>query len=100
MNHRNHRGILVVDGRIGFTGGSGVSGKWMGTGGSRNHWRENDVWLEGPVVEFLQGAFAENWRETIGIVRGGGAYFPRPVQPKGRLTPRRSPMPASEAGAS
>ena len=31
-NNRNHRRILVVDGRVGFTGGSGVSRKWMGNG--------------------------------------------------------------------
>jgi cardiolipin synthase len=84
-NYRNHRRILVVDGRVGFTGGSGVSRKWMGNGRIENHWRDTDVRVEGPVVEYLQGAFAENWLETTGVVLGGGAYFPRPLQPKGRV---------------
>ncbi|MBI2203541.1 MAG: cardiolipin synthase B [Candidatus Rokubacteria bacterium] len=84
-NYRNHRRILVVDGRTGFTGGSGVSRKWMGNGRVENHWRDTDVRVQGPVVEYLQGAFAENWLETTGIVLGGGAYFPRPLQPKGQV---------------
>lgn len=84
-NHRGHRRILVVDGRIGFTGGSGVSRKWMGNGRLENHWRDTDVRVEGPVVEYLQGAFAENWLEATGIVLGGDAYFPRPLQPRGQV---------------
>jgi cardiolipin synthase len=83
--YRNHRRILVVDGRVGFTGGSGVSRKWMGNGRLENHWRDTDVRIEGPVVEYLQGAFAENWLEATGIVLGGEPYFPRPVQPRGQV---------------
>jgi cardiolipin synthase A/B len=82
---RNHRRVLVIDGRIGFTGGSGVSRKWMGNGRVENHWRDTDVRIEGPVVEYLQGAFAENWLEATGVVLGGEAYFPRPVQPQGQI---------------
>jgi cardiolipin synthase A/B len=82
-NNRNHRRILVVDGRVGFTGGSGVSDKWTGNGRTEDHWRETDVKIEGPVVEYLQGAFAENWVEATGAVLGGGDYFPRPIQVRG-----------------
>jgi cardiolipin synthase A/B len=84
-NNRNHRRILVVDGRLGFTGGSGVSRKWMGNGRVEHHWRDTDVRVEGPVVEFLQAAFAENWLETTGVVLGGEAYFPRPIEPRGEV---------------
>jgi len=82
-NKRNHRRVLVVDGRIGFTGGSGVSRKWMGNGRTEDHWRDTDVRVRGPVVEYLQGAFAENWLEATGIVLGGEPYFPRPLPPSG-----------------
>jgi cardiolipin synthase len=82
-NNRNHRRILVVDGHLGFTGGSGVSRKWMGNGRVEHHWRDTDIRVEGPVVEFLQAAFAENWLETTGVVLGGEAYFPRPIEPRG-----------------
>ncbi len=82
-NYRNHRRILVVDGLIGFTGGSGVSRKWMGNGRIENHWRDTDVRLQGPAVAYLQGAFAENWLESTGIVLGGDAYYPRPRLERG-----------------
>jgi cardiolipin synthase len=80
-NKRNHRRLLVVDGRVGFTGGSGVSPKWLGNGRTEGQWRETDVRLEGPVVKKLQGAFVENWLEATGNVLGGESYFP--------LLPRR-----------
>jgi len=84
-SYRNHRRILVVDGRVGFTGGSGVSRKWMGNGRVPDHWRDTDVRIEGPVVEYLQGAFAENWLEASGVVLGGDAYFPRPQSAPGTV---------------
>jgi cardiolipin synthase A/B len=77
VNYRNHRRILVVDGLVGVTGGSGISGKWSGNGRQEGHWRDTDVLLEGPVIEQLQGAFAENWLETTGVAIGGPEYFPR-----------------------
>jgi cardiolipin synthase len=83
-NNRNHRRILVVDGRVGFTGGSGVSSKWMGNGRVADHWRDTDVQIEGPVVEYLQGAFAENWVEATGVVIGGADYFPARREVQGR----------------
>ena len=76
-NNRSHRRILVVDGRIGFTGGVGVSDKWLGNGRTKGQWRQTDVRLEGPVVASLQGAFVENWLEATGDVLGGEPYFPR-----------------------
>jgi cardiolipin synthase len=100
FNYRNHRRILVVDGRIGITGGSGTSGKWGGDGKTQDHWRDTDVWVEGPVVEQLQGAFAENWLETTGVALGGREYFPAPVESKGPVSAqavRSSPVGGSAA---
>jgi cardiolipin synthase len=77
LNNRNHRRILVVDGRIGFTGGSGASSKWMGNGRREGYWRQTDVRIEGHVVTDLQAAFAENWLEATGRALGGADYFPR-----------------------
>jgi cardiolipin synthase A/B len=84
-NYRNHRRTLVVDGLVGFTGGSGVSEKWMSNGRQKGHWRDTDVRVRGPVVEYLQGAFVENWLATTGIVLGGEAYFPRPLRRAGQV---------------
>ncbi|PYN86861.1 MAG: hypothetical protein DMD87_16115 [Candidatus Rokuibacteriota bacterium] len=52
-------------------------GKWSGNGRQQGHWRDTDVLVEGPVVEQLQGAFAENWLEATGVAIGGPEYFPR-----------------------
>ncbi len=76
-NHRSHRRILVVDGRVGFTGGVGVSPKWLGNGRTEGYWRQTDVRIDGPAVASLQGAFVENWLEATGNVLGGDPYFPR-----------------------
>ena len=75
-NHRSHRRILVIDGTIGFTGGHGVSQAWTGNGRTADHWRQTDVRVEGPIVQQLQAAFAESWRETTGSLLGDDTYFP------------------------
>ena len=100
FNYRNHRRVLVVDGRLGITGGSGTSGKWSGNGRTKDHWRDTDVLVEGPVVEQLQGAFAENWLEATGVAIGGKVYFPRPLEAKGSIQAqavRSSPASGSAA---
>ncbi len=80
FNHRNHRRILVVDGRVGFTGGTGIGERWTGAGRETGHWRQTDVRVEGPIVESLQAAFAENWRDATGELLAGDRYFPPPVR--------------------
>jgi cardiolipin synthase len=100
VNYRNHRRLLVADGRVGITGGSGTSGKWGGNGRQEDHWRDTDVWTEGPVVEQLQGAFAENWLEATGVALGGGDYFPGLWEQKGEVAAqavRSSPAGGSAA---
>ena len=84
-NKRNHRRVIVVDGEIGFTGGAGVSPKWMGDGRTEGRWRDTDVRLEGPIVSRLQGAFVENWLEATGNVLGGDSYFP-PLPRRGSVS--------------
>ena len=74
FNHRNHRRILVVDGRIGFTGGTGIGEKWTGDGRQEGHWRQTDVRVEGPIVRFLQAAFVEDW-VSIGSANLDNASF-------------------------
>lgn len=82
-NKRNHRRIMVVDGRVGFTGGYGVDDTWKGDGRTEGHWRETNVRLEGPIVQRLQEAFLEHWLEATGTLLGGADYFPyRPVEVK------------------
>jgi cardiolipin synthase len=82
LNHRTHRKILVVDGRLGFIGGAGIADHWLGNADSREHWRESHFQVEGPVVAQLQAAFMDNWVESGGQVLDGPDYFP-PLEARG-----------------
>jgi cardiolipin synthase len=84
-NYRNHRRVLVIDGRVGFTGGYGISEAWTGDGRAEDHWRETNARVEGPVVKYLQAAFTESWLEATGTVLGGDGYFPR-LEPQGKIS--------------
>jgi cardiolipin synthase len=81
MNNRTHRKIMVVDGRIGYTGGVGIGDQWSGDAQDPGHWRDTHFRLEGPAVAQMQAAFMENWIEVTGEVLHGADYFPelRPV---------------------
>ena len=76
LNHRTHRKLLIVDGRIGFTGGVGVADQWLGHAQDREHWRDSHFRVVGPVVAQLQAAFMDDWFETKGEVLDGPGYFP------------------------
>jgi cardiolipin synthase len=76
FNYRTHRKLLVVDGKIGFTGGVGIADEWAGNADSPEHWRDCHYQIEGPVVAQLQGAFEANWLKTRGELLAGPAYFP------------------------
>jgi len=84
VNYRTHRKLLVVDGRIGFIGGVGISDHWKGQAEHPGQWRDNHYRIEGPIVAQLQGAFVDNWIEVTGQVLHGSEYFP-PLEPRGEL---------------
>jgi cardiolipin synthase len=77
MNNRTHRKLLVVDGRIGFTGGVGIADPWDGNAQDSEHWRDSHYRLEGPAVAQMQAAFLDNWIKTTGKVLQGPEYFPK-----------------------
>jgi len=76
FNHRTHRKLLIVDGRVGFSGGVGIADNWLGDADSRDHWRETMVRVEGPVVTQMQFAFMDNWVKSRGELLTGLDYFP------------------------
>ena len=76
MNNRTHRKLLVVDGRIGFTGGVGIAGQWTGNAQDPQHWRDSHFRVEGPVVAQMQSVLINNWTKTTGVVLHGADYFP------------------------
>ncbi|MFL6617135.1 MAG: cardiolipin synthase [Povalibacter sp.] len=76
MNNRTHRKVLVVDGRVGFTGGVGIADKWQGHAQDPDHWRDSHYRIEGPAVAQMQAAFMDNWIKTTGKILRGDRYFP------------------------
>ena len=76
LNNRTHRKLLVVDGKVGFTGGVGIADKWRGHAQDQEHWRDTHVRVEGPVVGQMQAVFADNWAKATGVVLDGPLYFP------------------------
>ena len=76
MNNRTHRKLLVVDGRIAFTGGVGIGDPWQGNAQDAEHWRDMHFRIEGPVVAQVQAAFNDNWIKTTGRILNGEPYFP------------------------
>lgn len=77
LNNRDHRKIMVFDGRIGMMGGHGIAEEWTGNAEDRKHWRDTFLRVEGPIVNQLQAAFTENWIEETGEVIVGDRYFPK-----------------------
>ncbi|HRS16516.1 MAG TPA: phospholipase D-like domain-containing protein [Thermoanaerobaculaceae bacterium] len=73
---RTHRKILVVDGKVGFTGGICIDDEWVGDGTDSGHWRDTMVRVEGPVVRQMQAAFARAWLEATREVLTEQALFP------------------------
>ncbi|WP_246160100.1 phospholipase D-like domain-containing protein [Aureimonas fodinaquatilis] len=76
INYRTHRKLLIVDGKIGFTGGVGIGDQWLGDARNPEEWRDNHYRVEGPVVADMQAAFAENWIEATGEVLQGDQFYP------------------------
>jgi len=76
MNDRTHRKLLVIDGRIGFTGGVGIAQEWTGHAQDDMHWRDSHFRVMGPVVGHMQAVFMDNWIKATGNVLHGPDYFP------------------------
>ena len=76
LNNRTHRKVLVVDGRIGFTGGVGIAPEWTGHAQAPEHWRDSHFRAEGPVVAQMQAVFGDNWVKATGELLDGADYFP------------------------
>ncbi len=76
MNNRTHRKLLIVDGKVGFTGGVGIADVWTGNAEDPEHWRDTHFRAEGPVVAQMQAVFMDNWIKVTGEVLHGIDYFP------------------------
>jgi cardiolipin synthase len=84
--HRDHRRSLVIDGRIGYTGGFGIGDPWIDGGPGEPAWRETNVRVQGPAVALLQGTFAQAWAEATGQLPARSALFPNTNHPTSDTT--------------
>lgn len=79
INYRNHRKLVVVDGKVGFTGGINVADRYI-YGNNLGMWRDTFVKLEGPSVHGLQLLFIIDWYFVERKIIEGAKYFPKPQQ--------------------
>ena len=98
INNRTHRKSLIIDGRIGFTGGAGIADHWTGDAQDDKHWRDLQIRIEGPAVRPLQTGFAQNWLECTSELVTGPHFYPAPEK-AGRLA-LQTLMSSPETGAS
>jgi cardiolipin synthase len=92
LNNRTHRELVVVDGRIAFTGGAGVADWWYKPVHGPT-WRDTMARIEGPVAAAIQGTFAENWLEACGEILTGPRHWPslEPAGNAGAMLVKSSP---------
>src|SRR5215213_1550901 len=79
VNYRTHRKILVIDGETAFTGGVGVADHWLGNADSKEHWRDTQVLVRGPVVRMMEAAFYENFLESDRTAMAAPVLDPPPA---------------------
>ena len=80
VNYRNHRKLVIIDGKTGFIGGCNVANRYI-TGGVWGYWRDTVLLVRGMAVQGLQFAFLVDWYFASHSLVSGKAYFP--MQPKG-----------------
>ncbi|MCC8187245.1 MAG: cardiolipin synthase [Bacteroides sp.] len=81
VNYRNHRKIVVIDGRIGFVGGMNLAERYV-KGMSWGIWRDTHLLIEGKAVHGLQTSFLMDWYFVDGTLITASCYFPR-IEPVG-----------------
>jgi cardiolipin synthase len=76
INRRDHRRVIVVDGRLGFIGSAAFADQWSGHAQDPDHWRDLHAKVEGPVVAKLQAAFEQHWLHMTSMTLSGSDEWP------------------------
>jgi cardiolipin synthase len=82
LNDRDHRKLVVIDGREAFVGGHCIVDTWLGNAEDKEHFADVSVRLRGPIVHSIQSAFSENWAGETGELFAGDDVFPA-LEPQG-----------------
>ncbi len=85
-NNRTHRELIVIDGKLAFVGGAGVSDQWWHGVKKDPPWRDTMFAITGDAVRALQGTFVENWLESSGQILAGDKYFSEASNPDGAFS--------------
>ena len=76
INFRNHRKIVIIDGKVGYVGGMNIAERY-GAGLKWGLWRDTHLRIEGPSVAELQTSFLSDWRFSGGELMAEPRYFPQ-----------------------
>jgi cardiolipin synthase len=77
LNYRNHRKIVVVDGKIGFVGGMNIGDEYLGNNPRLGYWRDTHMRIEGEGVYVLQNIFLKDWEFVSGEYLEGIEHYPK-----------------------
>jgi cardiolipin synthase len=80
LGRRTHRKLVIVDGKIGYTGGFCIERRWLGNAGDKTSFHDSAVRVTGPVVAQMQSIFSENWTFTTGEILAGDTFYPKTEQ--------------------
>jgi cardiolipin synthase A/B len=84
MGERDHRKLVVIDGRVAFVGGHCVKDEWLGDAQDHQHVADVSIRVRGPIVGSVQSVFSENWTEETGELFVGDDVFPF-LEPAGEI---------------
>jgi cardiolipin synthase len=99
LNLRNHRKIVVVDGRIGFLGGLNVGDEYLSRNKKIGFWRDTFLKLEGDSVNFLQMVFLNDWNGATHQNINDPLYYPQPQHFETQITQIAATGPDSDWGS-
>lgn len=99
LNLRNHRKIVVVDGRVGFLGGLNVGDEYLSRNKKIGFWRDTFLRLEGDSVNFLQTVFLNDWNGVTHQGINDPLYYPQPQHFGRQMTQIAATGPDSDWGS-
>ena len=99
LNLRNHRKIVIVDGRVGFIGGLNVGDEYLSRNKKIGFWRDTFLKLEGDSVNFLQTVFLNDWNGVTNQDINGLSYYPRSEHIGAQMTQIAATGPDSDWGS-
>lgn len=77
LNYRNHRKIIVIDGKVGFLGGLNIGDEYLGHDPKLGYWRDTHMKIEGEAVYSLQNIFLRDWKFVSNEYISSKKYYPK-----------------------